>query len=233
MAASEPQAAALLTHVVSQMKQNIEFLVSQGYISAADASVMTARLPSGVDNVMSRGDATAVSAAARGSRAVPPPPAGRPIIGKAKALWPYNEEASDPSDLSFHPGDIIDILEETNDDWWLGRVRGKEGLFPANHVAKVDTPPTPAASPRAVPPLPRDSTDKPAYRPFMAAHHGADLPPPSSVGTNSVGLQQDAKQEQKKSKFGKYGNTMAHSAAGGVGFGAGAAIGGGLVRAIF
>ncbi|SJL08813.1 uncharacterized protein ARMOST_12184 [Armillaria ostoyae] len=37
----------------------------------------------------------------------------------------------------------------------------------------------------------------------------------------------------KKSKFGKYGNTMAHSAAGGVGFGAGAAIGGGLVRAIF
>ncbi|TFK50037.1 SH3-domain-containing protein [Heliocybe sulcata] len=220
-APADPQAAALLAHVVSQMKQNIDFLVSQNYISTADASLMTAKLPT--------------TAVAKAPRAVPPAPVGRAAIGKAKALWPYNEDATDPSDLVFHPGDIIDILEETNDDWWLGRVRGKEGLFPSNHVAKVDTPPTPAVSPRAVPPVPagRASTEKSAYKPFMAAHHGADLPPPSSGQTNSMGLQQDPKQEQKKSKFGKYGNTMAHSAAGGVGFGAGAAIGGGLVRAIF
>jgi LAS seventeen-binding protein 1/2 len=56
----------------------------------------------------------------------------------------------------------------------------------------------------------------------MAAHHGADTPPPSVSGeTNSVGLQQDPAQEAKKSKFSGMKNTMAHSAAGGVGFGAG------------
>lgn len=98
-----------------------------------------------------------------------------------------------------------------------------------------------------------------AYKPFKAALHGSDIPPAvNGTGnvipipeTNSVGLQNDdAGQEKKKSKYGKYGNTMAHSAAGGVGvfcvcfirdsllkspsgFGAGSAIGGGLVRAIF
>ena len=48
---------------------------------------------------------------------------------------------------------------------------------------------------------------KKAYKPFMAAHHGSDVPTPS--GVNSVGLAQDeAGQEQKKNKFGKYGNTV-------------------------
>ena len=42
----------------------------------------------------------------------------------------------------------------------------------------------------------------------MAAHHGADLPPAPGQGVNSVGLQQVAGQEQKKSKFGKLGNTV-------------------------
>lgn len=55
-----------------------------------------------------------------------------------------------------------------------------------------------------------DSKEKPVYKPFMAAHHGADAPPSSSTGgVNSVGLQQDvAGQDKKKSKFGKYGNTV-------------------------
>lgn len=48
------------------------------------------------------------------------------------------------------------------------------------------------------------------------------MPPPPGQGVNSIGLQEQNGREQKKSKFGEYGNTMAHSAAGGVGFGAGA-----------
>jgi hypothetical protein len=43
----------------------------------------------------------------------------------------------------------------------------------------------------------------------MAAHHGADVPAPADSGvTNSVGLQQDNGQEQKKSKYGQFGNTV-------------------------
>lgn len=162
------------------------------------------------------------------------------------------------------------MIEETNADWWTGRFNGKQGLFPSNHVEKISSAAAlaaPAAPRRTVlaPPPSYDSSPPQAgaggkrpYKAFGAAYHGMDQPPPapSSAGpVNSVGLQQ-ADQSKEKSKYGKLGNTMAHSAAGGVGFGAGkyhlvlldlcqvslvnftslctgAAIGGGLVRAIF
>lgn len=117
----------------------------------------------------------------------------------------------DADDLSFSAGDIIEIVEETNSDWWMGKVHGKQALFPSSYVEKITTP-----APRSVPPLynapaasfptaQAQDSGKPAYRPFMAAHHGSDAPP----ATNSIGLQSDtAGQEKKKNKFGKYGNTV-------------------------
>lgn len=174
---------------------------------------------------------------------------------------------------------MIEIVEETNPDWWTGKINGRQALFPSSYVEKVASPsaaamPTPATATngRTLPPAFSAAKEKPAYRPFAAAHQSANAPPPN-VPVNNVGLQAGtvlppfvpfqvlvlmlrstdiAGQEQKKSKYGKYGNTMAHSAAGGVGFGAGpsifsftvcppfliehnpgSAIGGGLVRAIF
>lgn len=69
-----------------------------------------------------------------------------------------------------------------------------------------------------------------AYKPFGAAYHGSDAYPPpmnNAMGgqvvevnpnQNAVVVQQDvAGQEKKKNKFGKYGNTIAQSAAGGLG----------------
>lgn len=123
-------------------------------------------------------------------------------------------------------------------------VNGREALFPSSYVEKIESGPVPQQ--RTLPPM----DNKPAYRPFMAAHHGSDAPPSSGEGLNSVGLQQAPGQAEKQNSMGKYKNTLAHSAAGGVGFGAGkccrylvsttflmlftgAAIGGGLVRAIF
>lgn len=53
------------------------------------------------------------------------------------------------------------------------------------------------------------------------------------TGINRLGLKAPTADPEKKDKYGKLKSTMANSAAGGVGFGAGAAIGGGLVRAIF
>ncbi|KAJ7583607.1 SH3 domain-containing protein [Mycena floridula] len=219
---------ALLAHVVSQIESNVQFLISQKYISAGDAS--------GFLNTLSNVTTTPQAAPARTgflntiSNAVTPgrraaPPATKPAISQARAIWAYNEEGHDADDLSFSAGDVIEILEETNADWWLGRVNGKQALFPSSYVERIQAP-APAAAKAPAP-------ARPAYKPFMAAHSSATAPPPPGVGTNSVGLQQDPGQEQKKSKYGKYGDTMAHSAAGGVGFGAGAAIGGGLVRAIF
>ncbi|RXW25631.1 hypothetical protein EST38_g200 [Candolleomyces aberdarensis] len=228
----------LAAHLISQIQQNVELLASQNYISHGDAQEILARLPQGsatkapsamsqISSKFSKLVSPSHSQEAHQPRAVPPPPPPpqRDSAPQAKALWGHNEKGSDPNDLTFSAGDIIEIIDETNADWWRGRFNGKEGLLPSSYVEKLQTPV--AAAPAFPTPAPRP------YKAFGAAHHGANAPPPAGEGVNSVGLQQAPDNEEKKSKFGGLKNTMAHSAAGGVGFGAGAAIGGGLVRAIF
>lgn len=226
-------------HVVEQIQHNLGFLVTQGHMSRADADSIIARLPS------SDAQTTPIhNVAPSMPRSVPVPPA--PVSAgtvRAKATWAYNEngqvsnphvlkheccahcELKDPDDLSFKTGDIVEIVEETNADWWTGRINGKEGLFPSNHVEILPAGAAPPTAPRRVlAPPPSYSTPavalqstpqvtapqgKTPYRAFGAAHHGADKPPPSGAGAvNSVGLQEADGQDKKKSKYGKYGNTV-------------------------
>ncbi|KAJ4479926.1 SH3 domain-containing protein [Lentinula aciculospora] len=243
MTAANPEADALLAHVVSQVQQNVDFLVSQNYLAHSDASAFLSKLNNisigAVAPVMPTPAPTPFAA-----RRTPIVMSPQPVM--AKATWGYNEDGADPADLSFSAGDMIEIIEETNPDWWTGKVNGRQALFPSSYVEKVASSasapvptmaamptPTPSTGGRTLPPAFNGSKEKPVYKPFGAAHQSANAPPPPGAGVNNVGLQEDAGQDKKKSKYGKYGNTMAHSAAGGVGFGAGAAIGGGLVRAIF
>jgi hypothetical protein len=216
------------------MKSNVDFLVSQNYISQSDASAIVSRLPpvAGINQLTPQIQGISVEAPeAPVRRGIPAPPVRKL---QARALWAYNMDGQQPEDLSFSAGDIIEIVTEINVDWWEGRVNGRQALFPSSYVEKIESDPEPQVPhQRMLPPQYDEKPDKPMYRPFGAALHGADLPPPSGSEVNSVGLQQAPGQEQKKDRFGKYKGTLAQSAVGGVGFGAGSAIGGGLVRAIF
>jgi LAS seventeen-binding protein 1/2 len=109
-------------------------------------------------------------------------------------------------------------------------VNGKQGLFPSTYVEKLAHP-VPTGNSRV--------TEKKPYKPFGAAYQGMDTPPPAAQGVNSIGLQEKEGTDDKKDKFGQYKSTvkdfhfllpdkpysiysqLAHSAAGGVGFGAG------------
>ena len=71
-------------------------------------------------------------------------------------------------------------------------------MFPSNYVEKVASP-IPVASTTA--------SEKPVYRPFGAAFHGLDKPPPAGQGVNSVGLQGQP-EAQKASKYGDLKNTV-------------------------
>ncbi|XP_067874013.1 unconventional myosin-Ie isoform X1 [Heterodontus francisci] len=73
-----------------------------------------------------------------------PPPAGgrpkpqpkpKPQVPQCKALYAY--DAQDTDELSFNAEDIIEIVKEDPSGWWIGRLRGKQGLFPNNYVAKI------------------------------------------------------------------------------------------------
>lgn len=56
---------------------------------------------------------------------------------EAVALYRFTGEQK--GDLSFQKGDKITILKrtESQNDWWSGRVNGKEGIFPANYVELI------------------------------------------------------------------------------------------------
>lgn len=68
-------------------------------------------------------------------RPKPPPQKPKPSLPKCRCLYAY--DAQDTDELSFNEGDTIEILKEDQAGWWRGRLRGKEGLFPANYIEKI------------------------------------------------------------------------------------------------
>lgn len=80
-------------------------------------------------------------AAAAKAKPKPPPPKPKPkaLMGAPKvetvtALYAYSAQAE--GDLSFEAGDVIEIVSRTQNDneWWTGRLRGREGQFPGKLV---------------------------------------------------------------------------------------------------
>ncbi|CAG8953307.1 hypothetical protein HYFRA_00003514 [Hymenoscyphus fraxineus] len=78
---------------------------------------------------------------AKAKGAAPPPPkpkpsrlSGAPPSETATALYDYEAQAE--GDLSFTTGDIIEIVTRTNNEneWWIGKIKGKQGQFPGNYV---------------------------------------------------------------------------------------------------
>ncbi|XP_072038335.1 unconventional myosin-If-like isoform X2 [Amphiura filiformis] len=82
----------------------------------------------------------------KGGRGKPAPAAKRPKP-QAKPPLPakklpqcrtlYNYDAQDVDELTFVPGEVVEILKEDPSGWWKGRLRGKDGLFPSNYVEKI------------------------------------------------------------------------------------------------
>jgi hypothetical protein len=107
MSPQDPQNAALLAHIVSQIEQNVNFLASQNYISNGDASAILTRLPNtNLNEITSH-----VANLNVGGRNIPPPPIPRSTPAPptlSRALWTYNE---DGQVFLIHPS-FIDILKD-------------------------------------------------------------------------------------------------------------------------
>ncbi|OXA64664.1 Unconventional myosin-Ie [Folsomia candida] len=83
------------------------------------------------------------SGAKRTSLSKPAPGAGRPkpkpkpVVKLPKCTALYDYEARDIDELGLKEGDLLEIVKEHDSGWWLGKLRGKEGLFPSNYVEKL------------------------------------------------------------------------------------------------
>ena len=136
----------------------------------------------------------------------------------AEAVYPQ-----EPNDLSFRAGDIIEVVAETNADWWTGKVNGKQGLFPSNYVEKMPSSLSPPSYPLpnegrgpspANPPVPYNTGSPVPYQPGYNGPHGPPqgYPPPQPynpyMGPSSqpppppVVIQQVPAQPAKPSRFG-------------------------------
>ncbi|KAI9350821.1 hypothetical protein BDR26DRAFT_930123 [Obelidium mucronatum] len=51
---------------------------------------------------------------------------------KAVALWPY--AAVEDNELTFEAGDVLEVTDLCNEDWFEGELQGRKGYFPANRV---------------------------------------------------------------------------------------------------
>lgn len=50
----------------------------------------------------------------------------------------FDFAAQDAEEISFKRGDIIRVAQKYNENWWIGSVGGKSGMFPASYVAPLD-----------------------------------------------------------------------------------------------
>ncbi|KAA8567986.1 hypothetical protein EYC84_008415 [Monilinia fructicola] len=55
-----------------------------------------------------------------------------------RALYDY--EADDRTSLSFHEGDIIQVITQLESGWWDGVINGVRGWFPSNYCQVVSGP---------------------------------------------------------------------------------------------
>ena len=62
-------------------------------------------------------------------------PAGTTYV---RALYDY--EADDRTSLSFHEGDIIQVITRLESGWWDGVINGVRGWFPSNYCEEIPSP---------------------------------------------------------------------------------------------
>jgi hypothetical protein len=53
-----------------------------------------------------------------------------------EALYDHEAEAED--ELNFRTGEMVEVIETSEDGWWKGKCNGKVGLFPVNYVKQLN-----------------------------------------------------------------------------------------------
>ncbi|KAI9139724.1 hypothetical protein BKA69DRAFT_1126287 [Paraphysoderma sedebokerense] len=103
--------------------------------SSVASSQSTAQPPPYVPSPISQSGGLARSVSgSNGTAKRPPPPLPPKKLTTAVAL--YDFAGQQDGDLSFSKGDLITVTKkgDGSDEWWMGRLHGKEGMFPANYV---------------------------------------------------------------------------------------------------
>uniref|UniRef100_A0A096LY87 Intersectin 2b n=1 Tax=Poecilia formosa TaxID=48698 RepID=A0A096LY87_POEFO len=61
-------------------------------------------------------------------------PAQQSVCSVCQVIAIYDYTAANQDELSFSKGQLINVLDKSNPEWWKGEVNGVTGLFPFNYV---------------------------------------------------------------------------------------------------
>ncbi|CAN0360766.1 unnamed protein product [Lampetra fluviatilis] len=51
----------------------------------------------------------------------------------------YRFQSQEKDDLDLHPGDRLQVTDDSNEEWWKGKIGERVGYFPANFTLKIRT----------------------------------------------------------------------------------------------
>ena len=60
-----------------------------------------------------------------------------PAVCQVIAMYDY--KAANEDEMSISKGQLINVLDKNDPDWWRGEVNGVTALFPANYVKMTTT----------------------------------------------------------------------------------------------
>lgn len=67
------------------------------------------------------------------TKCLPPhTPSSSPTVCQVIAIYDY--KAANGDEMSFSKGQMINVLDKNDPDWWKGELNGATGLFPTNYV---------------------------------------------------------------------------------------------------
>ncbi|XP_051650182.1 E3 ubiquitin-protein ligase SH3RF2 [Manacus candei] len=89
-------------------------------------------------------------------------------VPRARALYTYR--GHNPGELRFNKGDIIVLLRQLDENWYLGEVNGISGVFPASSVQVIKHLPLPQPLGRALYNLDLRSRDKAENKDSLTFH---------------------------------------------------------------
>ncbi|NWS23137.1 SH3R2 ligase, partial [Pachyramphus minor] len=103
-------------------------------------------------------------------------------VPRARALYTYR--GHNPGELRFNKGDIIVLLRQLDENWYLGEVNGISGVFPASSVQVIKHLPLPQPLGRALYSLDLRGRDKVENKDSLTFHKV----PPAAPGHSFPGL---------------------------------------------
>ncbi|NXJ54423.1 SH3R2 ligase, partial [Spizaetus tyrannus] len=94
-------------------------------------------------------------------------------VPRAKALYTYR--GHNPGELRFNKGDIIVLLRQLDENWYLGEVNGISGVFPASSVQVIKHLPLPPPLGRALYSFDLRSREKTENKDCLTFHKGDSI----------------------------------------------------------